>query len=101
MASESIQGRVDGDVWAAIRGDGTNTEALKKVVEHWRATQGENLSDIAPTPAAAVAVLMRSHELLNQIVSGGAFVATGTPVDAQTPSHSTAQTDPLKQADEW
>lgn len=68
MASVSIQARIDSDVWEAMRVEGeTNTQLLRRIATHYQATSGNELREIAPTPAAAVAVLLHSHRLLEQL----------------------------------
>ncbi|MEM9151501.1 MAG: hypothetical protein AAGB19_13750 [Cyanobacteria bacterium P01_F01_bin.3] len=113
MASISIQGRIDGDIWSDVKGNKTTTEGLQLLAQHWKATSGDALSDIAPTPAAAVAVLRHSHELLTQMLSNGVFAMPSTPtciqVDAQTKLQADTTTGPQaieqdsphSQADDW
>lgn len=58
MASISIQGRVDNEVWEGLKQAGeTNTLLLQRLTSHYLATSAPELTAIAPTPAAAVAVL--------------------------------------------
>lgn len=74
MASVSIQARIDGEVWEGMRIDGeTNTQLLQRISSHYLATSGNELKAVASTPAAAVAVLFRSHRLLDQFAKGNAL----------------------------
>lgn len=102
MASVSIQARVDGAAWKAIKGKSTHSEALQKVVAHYVATGGDTLSDIAPTPDAAIAVLRHSHTLLTSLISNSAIAIPQASTPSTTPTASTeTTTDALSQADEW
>ena len=98
MASISIQGRVDGELWADIRGDLSVTEALQKVTEHYVATQAEKLKEIAPTPCAAVAILLRSHEQLNQLMQNAAIAL---PQVDTAPTEPATEQSALACADDW
>ncbi len=74
MPSVSIQARIDGELWEGMRIDGeTNTQLLQRIAVHYLATSGNQLSTVAPTPAAAIAVLFHSHRLLNQLAAGKAL----------------------------
>lgn len=86
MPSISIQGRVDADVWLALKGDETNTQFLQRLYTHYAATNTEELQAIAPTPAAAVAVLLHSHKLLNQLMQNAAIALPEKPTAAATES---------------
>jgi hypothetical protein len=79
MASISIQGRIDEDVWQALKGDETNTQFLQRLTTHYAATNTEELQTIAPTPAAAIAVLLHSHRLLNQLMQNAAIALPEQP----------------------
>ena len=88
MASVSIQARIDSDVWESIRAEGeTNTQVLQRITAHYTATSAAKLSDIAPTPDAAIAVLLYSHQLLQQFADGGMISpSSGTaPVSVAVP----------------
>lgn len=79
MASVSIQGRVDGEVWKALKEKGeTNTDLLQRIISHYTATSGDELLEIAPTFDAAIAVLLNSHRLLNQLVQNAAIALPAT-----------------------
>lgn len=104
MASISIQGRIDGELWEGLKLAGeTNTQLLQRLAAHYRATSAEKLADIAPTPDAAVAVLLRSHSLLDQMVAGGGVV--GQPVQTETSETVQQPTEEDKSAidcaDDW
>ena len=72
MASVSIQARIDSDIWESIRAEGeTNTQVLQRITAHYTATSAAKLAGIAPTPNAAIAVLLYSHQLLQQFADGG------------------------------
>ena len=103
MASISIQGRVDGELWGQIRGDSESvTEALQKVTEHYAATQAEALAEIAPTPCAAVAILLRSHHQLNQLMEN-AVIALPTTTDNNSASteQPSSEQSALDSANDW
>ena len=73
MVSTSIQGRVDSDVWNELKQtEETNTQVLQRLTAHYVATSGDELLEIAPTFDAAVAVLLNSHRLLNQLMQNAA-----------------------------
>lgn len=78
MSSLSVQGRVESEAWSDIRGRDSNTKALQRLVAHWEATSGGELLNIAPTTEGAIAILLHSHKLLNQILSNGSFAAVAS-----------------------
>ena len=76
MVSTSIQGRVDSEVWHELKQtEETNTQVLQRLTAHYVATSGDELLEIAPTFDAAVAVLLNSHRLLNQLMQNAAVAA--------------------------
>ena len=87
MASVSIQARIDSDIWESIRAEGeTNTQVLQRIAAHYTATSTAKLAGIAPTPDAAIAVLLYSHQLLQQFADGGMISPSGTaPVSVAVP----------------
>ena len=87
MASVSIQARIDSDVWESIRTEGeTNTQVLQRITAHYTATSTAKLTEIAPTPDAAIAVLLYSHQLLQQFAGGGMISAsTAAPASVAVP----------------
>ncbi len=90
MASISIQGRVDGELWEALKQPGeTNTLLLQRLTSHYAATTTDELSTIAPTPAAAVAVLLHSHNLLSQLMQNAAIALPEKPSESATAAAST------------
>jgi hypothetical protein len=84
MPSTSIQGRIDEDVWLALKGDETNTQFLQRLTTHYAATSTPELTAIAPTPAAAIAVLLHSHRLLNQLMQNAAIALPDKPTTTTT-----------------
>lgn len=94
MPSISIQGRVDADVWESLKGPETNTQFLQRLCAHYVATHPIELQDIAPTPAAAVAVLLHSHRLLNQLMQNAAIALPEVPTTAAA---TVAATETTKQ----
>jgi hypothetical protein len=99
MPSISIQGRVDADVWESLKGAETNTQFLQRLCSHYVATHPVELQDIAPTPAAAVAVLLHSHRLLNQLVQNAAIALPEKPTTAAT--ETTETTESARADDDW
>jgi hypothetical protein len=99
MASISIQGRVDEQLWDSLKLPGeTNTQLLQRLCNHYQATQ--SLDDIAPTSAAAVAVLRHSHALLNQIVNGSSVQFSEVPAQPTQPA-ATAAEPTHRPDDDW
>lgn len=81
MASTSIQARIDSEVWEEMRQAGeTNTQVLQRIASHYLATSAEELEEIAPTPAAAIAVLFQSHRQFNMLLSHAAIILPKMPV---------------------
>ena len=106
MASVSIQGRVDGEVWAELKQKGeTNTDLLQRITSHYTATSGDELLEIAPTFDAAIAVLLNSHRMLNQLVQNAAIALPATeqqPAPTTTTEHiSSSAPTAAQEADEW
>lgn len=107
MTSISVQARIDSAVWAAMKADGeTNTQVLQRISTHYLATSGDDLSQIAPTPAAAVAVLFNSHKLLTQLVANGAIslpaASTSQATAEKTTQHISASAPAAAQsANDW
>ena len=108
MASISIQGRIDSAVWDAMKAGGeTNTQVLQRISTHYLATSGDDLAQIAPTPAAAVAVLFNSHKLLNQLIANAAIALPEVPAlpmatETVTTQHISAAAPAAAQsADDW
>ena len=87
MASVSIQARIDSDIWESIRAEGeTNTQVLQRIAVHYTATSTAKLAGIAPTPDAAIAVLLYSHQLLQQFADGGMIsLSMAAPVSVAVP----------------
>ncbi|MEL7520008.1 MAG: hypothetical protein AAGJ80_00060 [Cyanobacteria bacterium J06553_1] len=103
MASFSIKGRVDKELWESLTLPGESaTEQLQRMVNHFVATQGQALETIAPTPAAAVAVLMQSHSLINraQVVLSAPSEHAPPPPQADTVT-ATEAFNPAAEADDW
>ncbi|MGB3300236.1 MAG: hypothetical protein WBA76_18390 [Phormidesmis sp.] len=101
MTSISIQARIDSAVWEAMKADGeTNTQVLQRISIHYLATSGDELSQIAPTPAAAVAVLFNSHRLLNQLLAKGAIALPETST-APAQQVSASAPEAAQSADNW
>lgn len=102
MASVSIQARIDGEMWEEMKEKGeTNTQLLQRLAAHYLATSGDELKTVAPTPTAAVAVLLHSHQLLGQLASSNAInnaqpVAEPPKQDQSQPEQTAAQC-----ADDW
>lgn len=85
MASVSIQGRVDSELWESLKQKGeTNTLLLQRLTSHYFATSSAELTAIAPTPAAAVAVLLHSHKLLSQLMQNAAIALPAQPSETTT-----------------
>lgn len=108
MTSISIQARIDSVVWEAMKTDGeTNTQVLQRISTHYLATSGDDLLQIAPTPAAAVAVLFNSHRLLNQLVANAAVAlpeaSTAQTTTATTTTQHLSAAAPVaaQSADDW
>ena len=103
MTSISIQARIDSAVWEAMKQDGeTNTQVLQRISTHYLATSGAELEQIAPTPAAAVAVLFNSHRLLTQLIANGAIALPAAPAMQTTTQHISATAPAAAQsADDW
>ena len=107
MGSVSIQARIDGAQWKTIERKGeTKTETLQRITAHYLATSGDDLSAIAPTPDAAIAVLLHSHNLLSAIAGNAAIalpqVATAPPSSEPTAQHVSATAPAAAQsADDW
>lgn len=109
MASVSIQGRVDGDVWQALKEKGeTNTDLLQRITAHYTATSGDELLEIAPTFDGAIAVLLNSHRMLNQLLQNAAIALPATEqqpdqkVEPTTTEHiSSSAPTAAQEADEW
>ena len=110
MASVSIQGRVDGNLWAELKQKGeTNTDLLQRMTSHYTATSGDELLEIAPTFDAAIAVLLRSHRMLNQLVQNAAIALPATEhkkaeatAPATTTQHiNTSAPTAAQSADDW
>lgn len=98
MASTSIQGRVDGALWQSLKGKHeTNTQLLQRLTDHYQATTGTELSAIAPTPAAAIAVLLHSHNLLTQLANNSSFA----PAEALAKPTDTTEISAIESADDW
>ena len=94
MTSISIQGRIDSEVWEEMKQNGeTNTQVLQRISSHYLATSAAQLEQIAPTPTAAIAVLLDSHRLLNQLMSKAviAFPEMDTAPTATTMAEATTQ----------
>ena len=109
MGSVSIQGRIDSAQWKVIERQGeSKTETLQRITAHYLATSGDDLSAIAPTPDAAIAVLLHSHNLLSQLAGNAAIalpqMATEPPIaPAKETSQNVSTQAPAaaQQADEW
>ena len=105
MASISIQGRVDDALWKSIkRDDETNTDVLQRIAAHFVATSAAELQQIAPTSDAAIAVLLNSHRLLNQLMQNAAIALpsdiAAAPV-APTETEVTTERSAIACADDW
>ena len=105
MGSFSIKGRIDKALWEGLAlPDESTTQQLQRIVNHFVATQGSVLQDIAPTPDAAVAVLLNNHRLLTQLIGNAAVVLpeTAPAPTAPKPVHQSEQDfDLISQADDW
>ena len=96
-------------MWKALKEKGeTNTDLLQRITSHYTATSGDELLEIAPTFDAAIAVLLNSHRMLNQLVQNAAIAlpATGQKepeaAEAATVQHISASAPTAaQQADEW
>lgn len=96
MSSISIQGRVDDALWKGLKQKGeSNTDLLQRICAHCQATSVDELAAIAPTPAAAVAVLLSSHKMLSQLMQNAAIALPGKPSESGTaePSSPTCYDD--------
>ena len=100
VASVSIQGRIDEDVWLALKGEETNTQFLQRLTTHYAATSTEELQAIAPTPAAAIAVLLHSHKLLNQLMQNAAVALPEQTTVATVPTAAAPITTQSARADD-
>ena len=102
MASVSVQGRVDGAAWESIRQKGeTNTEVLQRISAHYGATTGDELLAIAPTFDAAIAVLLNSHRLLNQLMQNAAIALPEKLSETTAPPIKNASPIAAQSADDW
>lgn len=107
MTSISVQARIDSDVWELMKADGeTNTQVLQRISTHYLATSGDALAQIAPTPAAAVAVLLNSHRLLNQLIANAAIALPEQPtalIATETTTQRISASAPAaaQSADDW
>lgn len=107
MASESIQGRVDGDLWRVIKQKGeTTTQVLQRLTAHYVATSADELTAIAPTPAAAVAILLHSHNMLNRLMENPAIAlpaenTTAPPMGTTTAPPETTEQSAFMDADNY
>lgn len=101
MASVSIQGRVDGDLWESLKEKGeTHTELLQRIVTHYVATSGAELQHIAPTPASAIAVLFQSHKQLQMLLTH-AQIALPALREVEPVIEPASPTTAINCADEW
>ena len=107
MTSISVQARIDSAVWEAMKAeDETNTQVLQRISTHYLATSGDALAQIAPTPAAAVAVLFNSHHLLNQLIANAVIAlpeAPTAPTATETITQHVSASAPTaaQSADDW
>jgi len=102
MVSTSIQGRVDSEVWNELKQtEETNTQVLQRLTAHYVATSGDELLEIAPTFDAAVAVLLNSHRLLNQLMQNAAVALPTTPSALPPSSPTAADRSAITCADDW
>ena len=105
MVSTSIQGRVDSEVWDELKQtEETNTQVLQRLTAHYVATSGDELLEIAPTFDAAVAVLLNSHRLLNQLMQNAAITlpdGINAPPSASTPVADPIDRSAINCADNW
>ena len=102
MVSTSIQGRVDSDVWNELKQtEETNTQVLQRLTAHYVATSGDELLEIAPTFDAAVAVLLNSHRLLNQLMQNAAVELPATPSELPLASPTAVDRSAITCADDW
>jgi len=102
MVSTSIQGRVDSEVWHELKQTAeTNTQVLQRLTAHYVATSGDELLEIAPTFDAAVAVLLNSHKLLNQLMQNAAVALPTTPSELPSASPTAADRSAITCADDW
>lgn len=98
MSSISIQGRVDSGAWEGMKRKGeTNTLLLQRLTSHYAATSSDELAAIAPTPDAAIAVLLSSHKMLNQLMQNAAIALPEKPSEPAT----AAPTEPTCYDDEY
>ena len=94
MASLSLQGRVDSDVWGEIKSpDETTTQALQRVTVFYQSARRPELLEIAPTYDAAIAVLLHSYQLLKQLAGNAAIVLPDTD-EAPTTTTTEPSTKP-------
>ena len=102
MVSTSIQGRVDSDVWNELKQtEETNTQVLQRLAAHYVATSGDELLEIAPTFDAAVAVLLNSHRLLNQLMQNAAIALPAMPSELPLASLAAVDRSAITCADDW
>lgn len=102
MASVSIQARIDGEVWEEMKEKGeTNTQLLQRLAAHYLATSGDDLKMVAPTPTAAVAVLLHSHQLLGQLASSNAISNTQPVADLPKQEQPKQEQTAAQCADDW
>lgn len=105
MASTSIQGRVDSEVWNDIKQtEETNTQVLQRLAAHYVATSGDELLEIAPTFDAAVAVLLNSHSLLNQLMQNAVITVPNgmnAPSSVSSPIPESIDRSAIDCADNW
>ena len=103
MASVSIQGRIDSALWESIREDQeTNTQLLQRIAAHYVATSGDELKKIAPTPAAAISVLLYARCLLSQIVEGSSLSALqSTTISVEESASEQLEQSAAECAEDW
>ena len=100
MASVSIQGRVDSEIWAELkRQDETNTKLLQRLISHYQATSGDQLDTIAATPQGAIAVLLHSHGQMEQLIKSAALTLPSTTSAA--PAAPSEPNTPTCFDDDW
>ena len=107
MPSLSLQGRVDSDIWQEIKHpDETTTQALQRVTVFYQSAHRPELLDIAPTYDAAIAVLLHSHQLLNQLAGNSAIALPDTDTASIAEASTATATEPSNKpawdcADDW
>ena len=102
MASVSVQARIDSEVWEAMRKEGeTNTQVLQRVASHYLATSANELGEIAPTPAAAIAVLFQSYKQLNMLLAHAAIALPQAPTTPAQAEPTTQEVSAIECADDW